>query len=291
MIDFRYHALSLVAVFLALGIGILLGVTLGDSLVSEADKGVRKSLRGDVIEAREKEREARAEAAERDRLIDAAVPILLDDRLAAKRVGIVATGDLPAKVRDGTRDAVEGAGGELDSTSALGLPEDLAELARAGGEDAGETVAEPGLAREYGSQVGRSLAAGGDLARAFQDDFPGRFRGDYSGADAIVLYRRPPEDVERDGERRRQREREAASAFELGLIQGLRRDGVTVVGVEQTDTEPSQVEFYEDEGLSSVDNVDQGAGRAALALALAGTRKGSFGVKDSADRPLPDPAR
>ena len=38
MLDFRYHALSLVAVFLALAIGIVLGVTIGDSLVSEADQ-------------------------------------------------------------------------------------------------------------------------------------------------------------------------------------------------------------------------------------------------------------
>ena len=36
MFDFRYHALSLVAVFLALAIGILLGATIGDSLVSDA---------------------------------------------------------------------------------------------------------------------------------------------------------------------------------------------------------------------------------------------------------------
>ena len=48
MLDFRYHALSLVAVFLALGIGIVLGATLGDSVVSQANKDVRSSLRGDL---------------------------------------------------------------------------------------------------------------------------------------------------------------------------------------------------------------------------------------------------
>ena len=58
MFDFRYHALSLVAVFLALGIGIVLGATLGDSVVSEANKDVRSSLRGDVIDARNDARTA-----------------------------------------------------------------------------------------------------------------------------------------------------------------------------------------------------------------------------------------
>jgi len=52
LVDFRYHALSLVAVFLALGIGIVLGVTIGDSLVSDADQNLRDSLRDDVTGAR-----------------------------------------------------------------------------------------------------------------------------------------------------------------------------------------------------------------------------------------------
>src|SRR5947199_311400 len=52
MFDFRYHALSLAAVFLALGIGIVLGATLGDSVISEANKDVRSSLQGDLLDAR-----------------------------------------------------------------------------------------------------------------------------------------------------------------------------------------------------------------------------------------------
>ena len=52
MFDFRYHALSLVAVFLALAIGLVLGVAIGDSgLVSQRRAGPARSLRGDVREA------------------------------------------------------------------------------------------------------------------------------------------------------------------------------------------------------------------------------------------------
>ncbi len=57
MFDFRYHAISLVAVFLALAIGILLGVTIGDSLVSQADKGLRElAPRGRRLSARREQR-------------------------------------------------------------------------------------------------------------------------------------------------------------------------------------------------------------------------------------------
>ena len=51
MLDFRYHALSLVAVFLALAIGIVLGVTVGGSLVSDAERSLRGNLRADVENA------------------------------------------------------------------------------------------------------------------------------------------------------------------------------------------------------------------------------------------------
>ena len=51
MFDFRYHALSLVAVFLALVIGLLLGVAIGDKgLVSGDAQDVRGSLRRDRTE-------------------------------------------------------------------------------------------------------------------------------------------------------------------------------------------------------------------------------------------------
>ena len=53
MFDFRYHALSLVAVFLALVVGLLLGVAIGDKgLVSVGAQDMRDSLRDDVRQRR-----------------------------------------------------------------------------------------------------------------------------------------------------------------------------------------------------------------------------------------------
>src|SRR4051794_41978927 len=76
MLDFRYHALSLVAVFLALGIGIVLGSSLGDTVVSQANRDLANSLRGDLNAARADASRARAGVAERERLPEqAAHPI------------------------------------------------------------------------------------------------------------------------------------------------------------------------------------------------------------------------
>src|SRR5919197_710430 len=101
MFDFRYHALSLAAVFLALGIGIVLGATLGDSVVSEANKDVRSSLRGDLLNARASARDANNGLGQRDRFINAAAQYLAANKLSGENISIVSSGTLPGSVESG----------------------------------------------------------------------------------------------------------------------------------------------------------------------------------------------
>jgi hypothetical protein len=63
--------------------------------------------------------------------------------------------------------------------------------------------------------------------------------------------------------------------------------GVPTVGVELSSTEPSQVPWYQGQDISSVDDLDATAGRAALAYALTGSR-GAYGTKPTADSLLPN---
>jgi hypothetical protein len=77
-----------------------------------------------------------------------------------------------------------------------------------------------------------------------------------------------------------------AAALESGLIRGAAGVKVPIVGVEASATQPSQVPWYQGQGISSVDDLDSTAGRAALAYALAGSH-GSFGVKGTANSLLP----
>src|SRR3977135_3002202 len=66
MFDFRYHALSLVAVFMALVIGILLGIAIGDKgLVSGTRKDLINSLRRDVGNAPQEAEPVKAHGGER----------------------------------------------------------------------------------------------------------------------------------------------------------------------------------------------------------------------------------
>ena len=60
-----------------------------------------------------------------------------------------------------------------------------------------------------------------------------------------------------------------------------------MVGVETSSTEPSSISFFQSNDLSSVDDVELTAGKLAMVFAMLGA-EGSFGIKGSADRLLPD---
>lgn len=276
MFDFRYHALSLAAVFLALGLGIVLGVTIGDSLVSETEQGIRASLRGDVSDARDRAERLQRELDQRNAFIERALAPLVQDRLDGERVAIVAFGALPDDVRGPVEDSIEAAGGGTDSTTVIEIPPDERALGEAVGGRFGRIGSDEDLLTLLGERIGRSVAVGGRLAQRLERRLDDAFRGDYAGADAVVVYRHPQDEVT-----------DAAVAFEEALIDGLLAAGVPVVGVERGGTDPSQIPFFDDNELTSVDSVDVPAGRVALVYALGGAR-GSFGFKETADAPLPE---
>jgi len=115
----RYHAISLVAVFLALGIGVVLGVAVGDQgIVSSASKDLEKSLRGDLNEARSRNTELRRDLSERRAFEREAYPALVGGLLPDWRIGIVAMNRLPSGYVSEVRDAVEPAGASIESVSA-----------------------------------------------------------------------------------------------------------------------------------------------------------------------------
>ncbi|MDQ3849749.1 MAG: copper transporter, partial [Actinomycetota bacterium] len=114
MFDFRYHALSLVAVFIALLVGLLLGVAIGDQqLVSSAKRDVRESLRNDVRRANRDRDSARAALTRERRFVEEAYPILTSGQLRGRSIGLVLLGaEAPAVVKS-VRDALEPTGARI----------------------------------------------------------------------------------------------------------------------------------------------------------------------------------
>jgi hypothetical protein len=286
MLDFRYHALSLVAVFLALAIGIVLGVTIGDSLLTDAEKSLRGNLRANVVNAHEDAAKAQNELAARDRMLDQLYPKLVASRLGGVRVALVSWGPLPDNVESGVRDAVSKAGGRLDSVSTFDTP--LSDLKRALGNDAfaAQTADAQSLA-VMGRELARSIAGGGQLAHTLQSTFPDSFAGRYRRADAIVFYEAPAPGDGSDAQGVKERADSRARTVESATLDELGKRTIAVVGVEAADADPSQIPRYKTLQISTVDSVDKSGGRIALVFALGGA-KGNYGFKSTADKPLPD---
>jgi hypothetical protein len=279
MFDFRYHALSLVAVFLALMIGLLLGVAIGDKgLVSSGERSLRDTLRSELSAAQRDAGKLRGQLAEQKRFQDAVYPLLVANRLAGQRIGLVGMGDLPDSTIGGVRDALQGTSGQLTGVAVAREPLPAGVMARVPG------ASNPPTSADYG-KLGRALATallrGGKQATGLTRALLGSSSGNLTGARGVVVYRGPRDTSDPDAAN--------TDAFESGLLGGLVANGAQVVGAEETDTTPSQISWFRQHRVSSVDDLDQVAGKGALVFVLAGAN-GAFGIKDTAQALLPSAA-
>ncbi len=284
MFDFRYHALSLVSVFLALVLGLLLGVAIGDrGLVSSAERDVRASLRGDVRKAQAESENLRAQLDEQNKFLQEAYPLMVGSRLIGERVGVVTLGDVSDQEIGNVRDALEATGGRLTSVVSIRTPLDLPSISTAAAGTAFQNLqVDPKLVKRFGERIGVGyMSGGGRLLDKVHRELLASSSGALGGVDSVVVIREP-----RTFQKPQQN---VLDDFEDGLMTGLSNNNGTVVGVETTDTKPSQVGWYRDHDLASVDDVDQLPGRAALVFALAGA-DGAFGTKSTADGLLPKAA-
>lgn len=279
MFDFRYHALSLAAVFLALMVGLLLGVAIGDqALVSGAENSVRDSLRRDVSAASKRSRELAAELEEQRRVQRQLYPLLVEGRLAGQRVGLVGLGGLPDATIRSVREALADTGGRLTAVTVIREP---LPPGAAPGQPPPPAPPDRRALRIFGAQVGTALVRGGPLVRRVQRSLLESSSGQFGGMTAVVVHRAPRDEA--------RPEAVATRAFELGLVDGLAAGGTQVVGVEDTEIETSQVPWFNDRRLPSVDNLDQVVGQAALVFTLRGA-SGAYGVKETAQALVPNAA-
>ena len=93
----RYHATSLIAVFLALAIGILIGAEFGGDALTNTRKNLERSLVGNLQDARSQADELNGELGRANEFADRVYPVLTRDRLEGKRIAIVALGGLPSE--------------------------------------------------------------------------------------------------------------------------------------------------------------------------------------------------
>jgi hypothetical protein len=280
MFDLRYHVASLAAVFLALIIGILVGV--GISSGGFVKKGERKLLTDQIADLRNRLGAANTRAqdlSEAQRagqtFVQDTYPALMAGRLRGTRIAVVFVGSID----DGTRSLIERTLSDADASApirirALKVPIELGQL------DA-VLAARPGLAQlavatgagAIGRELGREFVLGGQtpLWSALSSQLVAeRLGGQQEPADAVVVVR-SAEPQQGDTAR-----------FLAGLYAGLASQGVPAVGAETSSALPSAVGAFTHAKLATVDDLETASGRLALAVLLAGARPGQYGLKDTA---------
>lgn len=113
MIDFRYHLVSIIAVFLALAVGIVVGTTALNGPVLDGLKTSVSSLTGDKRNLEGHVRDLRTQTTRDDEFVQLMEPVLLRGALAGQRVLLLSTPDAPSGLRDDLQKAVVAGGATM----------------------------------------------------------------------------------------------------------------------------------------------------------------------------------
>ncbi len=280
MLDLRYHLVSLVAVFLALAIGMLIGSSF---LAGSSVDGLKREFA--ILRTENRVQQANVNGLQ-DQLKKHkeferfSMPLLVNNQLQWRRVAIIQTGDYSGATQS-AKAALDAAGAQVVSVttlSDLSAPGAASRIRQALKQTSGAwNIADPpGTAL---SIIAKSVV-GGETPEAL-DAFEKRGllskSGDYDlRLNKVVIVGGSKQSA--DGRPMR---------VDLPLIEKLSSLNVAVVGCEPMVAETSYVPSWHRKEIATVDNVDDPAGQTALVFAVAGDT-GNFGVKASADRMTPE---
>ena len=279
MFDLRYHVASLTAVFLALVIGILVGVGIsGRGFVTDAERdnfNRRLAALDEQLQEEElavEDLELRQEAAQE--FVESAYPVLAAGRLEDQNVVVLVVGSYDESTLNRVREAVGDADGDLIRVRAITvpIPDEEIQSALLSDADTGEYVGEDEL-DDLGRDLGREFVEGGEtpLWDLLTPDLVGQREGSsLPEADAVIVIRQAAP------------QQRGTARLLAGLYRGLASTGRPTVGVEPTRVLQSAIPVFARAGLSTVDGIDTPLGALALILLLAGPESGDFGIRDTA---------
>ncbi len=310
MIDFRYHLISLIAVFLALGLGILMGsVVLSEKYVARLEARVERFE--EEVEGRRQEISLlndRVDAFQEFAL--ESQPRLVEGALAGREVVVFELDGTDEQLTDGLAETIETAGGTVVSTITLtdrftleDQPErdQLALLLGSASDQATE------LRAELGSQLGTRAAAaaaaavdaerGGLAAQRLRELLDELREAEFVGVSSLQDVAVPSGASFVIAGGSEEAPREGAVPLGLSLAGGLTELEAPVVVAEPTASAWGLAAAVREEGtlgaaVSTADHADTVPGRVATVLALDLTIDGvmgHYGTRDGAASVVPPP--
>lgn len=283
MLTWRYHLLSLAAVFLALGLGVLVGISLSDNgAVTTGQDRLVEDIQQDVDGLRTQNSALERDKAVNLRFQDDSFPFVVGGHLQGKRVALVVSNKAGDDVQRKISSAIHAAGAQVMSTTVLNARMDPVAVAAKLKADlktepqwasADEKSTPALLGTDLAREIGRGGAKALPLLQGIAVD---SMAGNYElPVEWVVLVTRADDE-----------QSPAYSELEKYFLLDLKELGVMPAGCEPEDAPRSEIPLFLSVDVSSVDNIDTRIGQVSLVFVLGG-EKGAFGVKPTADMLIP----
>jgi hypothetical protein len=291
IVDFRYHVASLVAVFVALGLGVILGLNIGKTASRQLSQQLERleqtyqKIREEhkVIETNLQAKTKELEVA--NQFQRAIIPRLTANKLLGRRIAILRTNEtVDFKYAQQLVDALRQAGAEVTSITTVtrkwnsGDAKYKTELENALGLAGANTKKLMGLST---ARLAQTLVQGQNstVLSVLQSKELLQLWGDYHRGyiDTIIVL-----GGSQDHENDRQQ------VLDLYLLDAFRKAGVRLYGVEPATAPISYMRLYQSKCTGTVDNIEMPAGATTLVYLLASGRRGFYGVKETARSLFPD---
>ncbi|HBE77418.1 MAG TPA: hypothetical protein DDW65_06490 [Firmicutes bacterium] len=292
IIDLRYHVVSLVAVFLALGLGIIIGANLGVSANPHFEKQIGQ-LEQTYQKIRDDQKLLQASLQVKDNEIDIAnqfqkaiVPNLITNRLIGKRIAIIrTTPSVDFKYAKRLVNLLRQAGAEVTSITTFTKTIDVAD-AQLKNEildafDLPATEVDKNLVQHVDNKLAQIIVNGQGSSQLIflQNKDLIQLWGDYNRGyvDTIVFLggsMNPEGNHQID--------------IDQPLLEAFYNTRVAKIGVEPSFVTESYMHLYQSKCQGTVDNVDTPPGEVTLVYLLASGKRGYYGIKDTARVFIPE---
>jgi hypothetical protein len=313
MIDFRYHVVSIVAVLLALALGLFLGSTTLQGRVFDDLKGRANQVNAQNGVLTGQLKVANGQLAQAQKFDAAVQPAVLAGRLTGQTVALVSAPGVPGGDRSAMATALTQAGADItadvrlsssyiDPTQSAELGQLAKQLPGRGATTAGSgaAAADAKLADVLVSRSTRTQVSASRIASTLEAFAAGKLisvAGTTPTRQATLgLLLVPAGDTGTPAATLRS---QAEVLLSLGHDLGSTGDGAAVAGPAPVAGVPGVLDLARTtegpviKGVSTVDSDDLAAGRIATVLvleaALSGTA-GSYGPGPAADTPIPSPS-
>ena len=287
MIDLRYLALTVISVFLALAVGLMMGSALGtpdrrDQVYTQL-RTQFQLLREDNQKVQEENRQAERRLASRDQALRDLMPDVIRGRLQGKNIAVIVCGPLDeGPFWSNLETALKEAGADIGPI--LHVPEQATPLSDEATSRLSPYLGDSSSGYRFAAAVGlvRALARGisEDAVKELSVSTAIPLQGSHRGPIRRFLLL-TGESSDPEGKAPNLAER-----AETAISTAAREEGARVVAAEPEASTRQMLARLNGEVPATVDNIDSPAGIIAAVLALQG-RDGQFGVKPGAARALP----